>query len=112
MKIAVDGERLLGDLAELARHGRAPGGGWTRPALSPADAAARRYVAERGRALGLAVAHDEVGNLRMRRAGSDAAAAPVLTGSHLDTVPSGGYLDGPLGLEGALGGVGARGARR
>ncbi len=107
MRLRVDGERLLGDLAELARHGRAPGGGWTRPALSPADAAARRYVIERGRALGLAIAHDEVGNLRMRRAGGDAQAAAVLTGSHLDTVPSGGYLDGPLGVAGALAAVAA-----
>src|SRR5262245_41241017 len=107
MRLAVDGDRLLADLAELARHGRASGGGWTRPALSPADAAARRYVAERGRALGLAVAHDEVGNLRMRRAGADARAPVVMTGSHLDTVPSGGYLDGPLGVVGALAAVAA-----
>src|SRR3989442_327722 len=98
-KLTVDGQRLLQDLAELAQHGRTPGGaGWTRPALTEADARARRLVKDRLLALGLAVRHDEVGNLRARREGRQRDAAPVMTGSHLDSVPSGGYLDGPLGV--------------
>jgi allantoate deiminase len=107
MGLAVDGDALVADLAALAAHGRAPGGGWTRAALSPADAAARRLVAERCAALGLEIAHDEVGNLHARRPGSDRAAAPVWTGSHLDSVPSGGYLDGPLGVCGAVAAIAA-----
>jgi hydantoinase/carbamoylase family amidase len=102
MELRVDGERLIADLSELAQHGRSPQGGWTRPALTVADAAARRHVIARAREIGLGVAHDQVGNLRLLRAGSDPQAAPVMTGSHLDSVPSGGYLDGPLGVAGAI----------
>jgi allantoate deiminase len=102
--LSVDGARLLADLAELARHGRSDAG-WTRPALTPSDAAARRYLIGRMEAAGLSVRHDEVGNLRARRPGRDAGAAAVLTGSHLDSVPSGGHLDGPLGVVGALAAV-------
>ncbi|MSP60731.1 MAG: Zn-dependent hydrolase [Myxococcales bacterium] len=101
-ELRVDGDSLMKLLSELAAHGRSPSGGWTRPALSEADAAARRIVIARLAALGLEIRHDEVGNLRARRPGSDGAAAPVWTGSHLDSVPSGGYLDGPLGVAGAV----------
>jgi allantoate deiminase len=59
------------------------------------------------RAAGLEVRHDEVGNLRGRRRARDGAAwdsrePVVMTGSHLDSVPSGGKLDGPLGVAGAV----------
>lgn len=110
MTFTVDGEQLLLDLARLSEHGRASsGGGWTRPALSESDARARRIVADRLAALGLSIRHDEVGNLRARRAGRDPNAAPVMTGSHLDSVPSGGYLDGPLGVAGAVAAIEALG---
>ncbi|HKA92066.1 MAG TPA: Zn-dependent hydrolase [Haliangiales bacterium] len=95
------GERLARDLERLATFGRDPDGGWTRPALSPADAQARAYVREEMLAMGLAVVHDEVGNLIGRRRGARDD-APVVTGSHLDTVPRGGRFDGPLGVAGAL----------
>src|SRR5262249_59313858 len=95
------GERLARDLERLAAFGRDPDGGWTRPALSPADAQARAYIREEMLAMGLAVAHDEVGNLIGRRRGARDD-APVVTGSHLDTVPRGGRFDGPLGVAGAL----------
>jgi allantoate deiminase len=101
MKLTVDGDRLLGDLAALAEHGR-DARGWTRPALTEADAGARRYMIDRMWEAGLAVRHDQVGNVRARRSGRDPAAPAVLTGSHLDSVPSGGHLDGPLGVAGAL----------
>jgi hydantoinase/carbamoylase family amidase len=104
MKLVVDGERLVRDLEELAQFGRSEGGGWTRPALSEADAAARRIVAERFRKMGMEVRHDEVGNLRARRKGRSDGPV-VMTGSHLDSVPSGGYLDGPLGVMGAVAAV-------
>jgi hydantoinase/carbamoylase family amidase len=95
------GERLARDLERLAAFGRDPSGGWTRPALSEADAQARGYVREEMRAMGLAVVHDEVGNLIGRRRGARDE-APVVTGSHLDSVPRGGRFDGPLGVAGAL----------
>ena len=95
------GERLARDLERLAAFGRDPEGGWTRPALSLADAQARAYVRAEMLAMGLAVGHDEVGNLIGRRRGARDD-APVVTGSHLDTVPRGGRFDGPLGVAGAL----------
>jgi allantoate deiminase len=100
MKLAVDVARLAADLEALSRIGRDPEGGITRRALSPEDAAARRVVIERLCALGLDVRHDEVGNVRARWGSWDAPA--VMTGSHLDTVPRGGHLDGPLGVVGAV----------
>ena len=103
--LVLDGDRIVSDLAALAEHGRSPSGGWTRQALSPSDAAARRIVIERARAMGLEVRRDEVGNLHARLVGREPELAPVLTGSHLDSVPSGGRLDGPLGVVGALAAV-------
>ncbi len=102
MKLTIDAQQLVADLDHLGQLGLGPDGGITRKALSVEDAEARRYVATRLAAAGLTIAHDEVGNLRARRAGTDASAAPVLTGSHLDSVPSGGRFDGPLGVVGAL----------
>jgi allantoate deiminase len=102
MKLAVDGYALARDLAALAELGLDPRGGLTRVALSPADARARAYVRREMQTLGLTIAHDEVGNLIGRRAGSEAGAAAVTTGSHLDTVPQGGRYDGPYGVLGGL----------
>jgi allantoate deiminase len=97
---------LLADLEHLGRIGLGEDGGITRKALSREDAEARAYVAGRMRAAGLEVRHDEVGNLRGRRRARDGATwnarSVVMTGSHLDSVPSGGKLDGPLGVVGAV----------
>ncbi len=102
--LEIDREQLLADLEALSLIGRGPDGGITRKALSPEDRDARRYVADRMRAAGLNVTHDQVGNLRGRRAGRSSGPA-VMTGSHLDSVPSGGKLDGPLGVVGAIAAV-------
>jgi hydantoinase/carbamoylase family amidase len=101
-RLPVRGERLARDLAALGEIGRDPAGGMTRLALGESDAAARALVRREMEAIGLAVAHDEVGNLFGRRPGSDEGAAIVMTGSHLDTVPRGGRYDGPLGVAGAV----------
>jgi allantoate deiminase len=101
MTLTIDRERLLADLDALAQMGRAPDGGITRRALSREDADARAYVAARMKAAGMEVRHDEVGNLRaLRRGRTDGPS--VMTGSHLDSVPAGGRLDGPLGVVGAV----------
>ncbi|MGZ3408543.1 MAG: M20/M25/M40 family metallo-hydrolase, partial [Polyangia bacterium] len=107
MSVRVDEARLLADLEHLGRIGLGSDGGITRKALSREDAEARAYVAGRMRAAGLDVRHDEVGNLRGRRRARDGATwesrePAVMTGSHLDSVPSGGKLDGPLGVVGAV----------
>jgi allantoate deiminase len=98
--LSIDAQRLSADLDALSAIGRDPAGGITRRALSPEDAAARRYVRERLTALGVDVRHDEVGNLRARLGAWDQPC--VMTGSHLDSVPRGGRLDGPLGVVGAI----------
>ncbi len=100
--LAVNGARLNGDLTALAAFGRNPQGGVTRLAYTEPDLQARRYVMDRMREAGLAVRTDRAGNLFGRRAGTDAAARPIVFGSHVDSVPEGGNYDGNVGVIGAV----------
>jgi allantoate deiminase len=87
-------------LDELARIGGGPDAGVTRIAWSPELFEAYAWVGDRLRELGLDVEIDAAGNLLASwHAGSG---SPIVVGSHLDTVPSGGRLDGALGVVGAL----------
>lgn len=87
-------------VARLARIGECDGGGVRRVAWSAELFAAYDFVGEQMRALGLEVSIDPAGNLIGRwNAGSG---APVVVGSHLDTVPSGGAFDGALGVVSAV----------
>jgi len=97
----VDGDRLLRDLAELAKIGRDPAGGLSRTAFSPADARAREWYASRCAEAGLAVELDGIGNM-VANAPGDGDTPAVWSGSHLDTVPQGGAFDGALGAVAAL----------
>jgi hydantoinase/carbamoylase family amidase len=91
---------VAASLDRLARIGGDPGGGVTRVAWSPELFAAYDWVSERLRAVGLETEVDPAGNLIGRwEAGSGKA---VLVGSHLDTVPRGGRLDGALGVVAAV----------
>lgn len=85
-------------LMTLARLGAIPGDGVNRPCLSPLDRAARRQVIAWAREIGAEVSIDDAANLFIRRAGSDPDAAPVLTGSHMDSQPEGGRFDGIYGV--------------
>jgi N-carbamoyl-L-amino-acid hydrolase len=92
--------RLRSRIETLARFGALPGGGVTRSAWSPPHEEARAWILKEMRAAGLATWVDPAGNVF---GGLDATAfrpeAPVvLTGSHMDTVPEGGILDGALGV--------------
>jgi N-carbamoyl-L-amino-acid hydrolase len=100
--LAVDGERLLSRLAELAKIGARDDGACCRLALTDEDRAGRDWVAQRMRELGLQVQIDAIGNMFGVRAGRDSSLAPVMTGSHIDTVRSGGAYDGNLGVLGGL----------
>ncbi|MCZ6597290.1 MAG: M20 family metallo-hydrolase [Planctomycetota bacterium] len=95
---AVRRDRLWQRHADMARIGATPRGGVNRQALTPEDARARRLLCDRAAERGFAVATDDVGNLFVRRPGSDPEARPVLTGSHLDTQPTGGRFDGAYGV--------------
>jgi N-carbamoyl-L-amino-acid hydrolase len=93
----VNQDRLLESIDTLATFGARDDGGVDRPALGERDIEARRFLIERARALGCGVHVDACANLFFRREG-DAALAPVMTGSHIDTQPTGGKLDGCYGV--------------
>jgi beta-ureidopropionase / N-carbamoyl-L-amino-acid hydrolase len=95
---AVDEGRLWGRLMALGQIGGTPKGGVNRQALSKEDAEARRRMVAWARDLGLSASGDDAGNLFLRLEGSDPAAAPVMTGSHLDSQPTGGKFDGAYGV--------------
>ncbi|MDB5374516.1 MAG: Zn-dependent hydrolase, partial [Belnapia sp.] len=98
MNLPLSPDRLWDSLMAMAAIGATPEGGNNRPALSALDGQARALLAEWGRAIGLAVTTDRLGNMALRREGRDPARQPVLVGSHLDTQPTGGKFDGPYGV--------------
>lgn len=96
--LRVDGGRLWASLMDLARIGATPKGGVRRLALTDLDRQGRDLVVGWMRETGSRVEIDGVGNVFATRAGRDPAAAVVLTGSHIDTQPSGGKFDGNYGV--------------
>jgi N-carbamoyl-L-amino-acid hydrolase len=99
---AVDEARQWDRLMQMAAIGPITGSdgepGVNRACLTPLDREARRLLISWAEGLGLAVSVDEIGNLFLRHEGTDATAAPVLTGSHMDTQPNGGRFDGIWGV--------------
>jgi beta-ureidopropionase / N-carbamoyl-L-amino-acid hydrolase len=94
----IDGKRLLADLEALAAVGDTGDGGNCRLALTDEDAGGRELVVGWMRALGLDVRVDRIGNVVATRPGIDDDLDPVMTGSHIDTVRTGGRYDGTLGV--------------
>ena len=92
--IRIDGRRLLADMRTLAEFGKV-GTGVNRPAFSAADMEARAWLLERMTDAGLDANIDGVGNVFGR---SRANGPGVLIGSHSDSVPCGGWLDGAMGV--------------
>lgn len=91
-------ERFLADLHVLRGFGASGvGKGVVRPAYSAADVAAREWLAARFEEAGLRVAVDAMGNLFGLAEGPS-----ILVGSHSDSQPEGGWLDGALGVMAAL----------
>ncbi len=105
-RLSIDAARLQKSLEELSVFGRPPGGsfadGVSRVAYSDADIAGRNYAMSKMREAGLDVRVDSAGNIIGRRAGRDPHAKPILFGSHIDSVPSGGNFDGDLGSMAAI----------
>jgi len=100
--IVVNGDRLSRHIAELSQFGRNDFGGVSRVAYSDFDKQGRAYAQQLMRAAGLTVTVDAAGNIWGRRGGSNAAARPIVFGSHIDSVPEGGNFDGPVGSLGAI----------
>ena len=101
-QLRVNGERIMSHLNGLAEFGKNPQGGASRVAYSDADKQGREYVLGLMRDAKLDVSVDAAGNLIGRRAGSASGLAPLLIGSHIDTVPEGGNYDGVVGSLGAI----------
>lgn len=99
---AVDGDRLLSRLSELAEVGADAAGGVTRIAFSELEVQANELVCGWLRELDLTLARDPFGNLFASTDGNAAVGKPWLAGSHIDTVPNGGKLDGALGVVAAV----------
>nr|WP_052170291.1 Zn-dependent hydrolase [Massilia sp. JS1662] len=96
--LRINGTRLWNSLMELARIGATEKGGVKRLALTDLDRQGRDLVVQWAKAEGLAVTVDKIGNVFMRREGSNPGLPPVVTGSHIDTQPTGGKFDGNYGV--------------
>ena len=96
-KLQINGERLNQRIAQLAEIGAIDGGGCARLALSDADKAGRDLVCKLMRELNLDIKIDAVGNVVGTRPGRQSGPA-VMTGSHIDTVRTGGRYDGNYGV--------------
>jgi beta-ureidopropionase / N-carbamoyl-L-amino-acid hydrolase len=91
-------------LAEIADVGRdVERGGYSRHVFEPAELELRAWFTRRAQALGLVVEPDRNGNIWAHW--GERGPGTVATGSHLDSVPGGGALDGPLGLASGLSAV-------
>lgn len=93
----IDRTRLERSIDELGRIGGTPRGGLNRLALTEEDRRARDWMVARMREAGLRVSVDRMGNIFGERPGAEPL-PPVLVGSHLDSVPTGGRYDGQLGV--------------
>jgi N-carbamoyl-L-amino-acid hydrolase len=97
-QLRINGERLWSSLMELAKIGATEKGGVKRLALTELDRQGRDLVVGWGREAGLSVTVDQIGNVFMRREGRNPALPPIVTGSHIDTQPTGGKFDGNYGV--------------
>ncbi|MDH0772690.1 MULTISPECIES: Zn-dependent hydrolase [Delftia] len=97
-QLRVNGSRLWDSLMELARIGATPKGGVCRLTLTDLDRQGRDLVTRWAREAGMTVTIDKIGNGFMRRPGRDNSLPPIMTGSHIDTQPTGGKFDGNYGV--------------
>ena len=96
--LRINGARLWTSLMELAQIGATPKGGVCRLTLTDLDKQGRDLVTRWARAAGMTVTIDQIGNGFMRRAGRNNNLPPIMTGSHIDTQPTGGKFDGNYGV--------------
>jgi N-carbamoyl-L-amino-acid hydrolase len=98
MTPTINADCLWQSVMAIAEIGPTPEGGSCRLALSPEDEAARRRLLQWCCDLGLHFEQDAIGNMFLRREGTESEAGAVAFGSHLDTVPTGGRFDGIFGV--------------
>ena len=97
-QLRVNGPRLWDALMELAQIGATPKGGVCRLTLTDLDKQGRDLVTRWAREAGMTVTIDKIGNGFMRRPGRNNSLPPIMTGSHIDTQPTGGKFDGNYGV--------------
>jgi len=96
--LRINAQRLWQALIDLAQIGATAKGGVCRLALSDLDRQGRDLVTQWGREAGMTVTLDQIGNVFMRRPGRNPDLPPIMTGSHIDTQPTGGKFDGNYGV--------------
>ena len=96
--ITINGERLWDSLMQMAKIGATAKGGVCRLALTDLDREGRDLFVSWCEDAGCTVTIDKMGNIFARRPGTDNSLPPVVTGSHLDTQPTGGRFDGIYGV--------------
>jgi beta-ureidopropionase / N-carbamoyl-L-amino-acid hydrolase len=96
--LRIDGQRLWNSLMEMAKIGATKKGGVCRLALTDLDKQSRDLFVDWCEQAGCRVSIDPVGNIFARRPGRDNGLPPVVTGSHLDSQPTGGKFDGAYGV--------------
>ncbi|WP_296445153.1 Zn-dependent hydrolase [Rhodoferax sp. UBA5149] len=96
--LRINGDRLWASLMALAKIGATPKGGVCRLTLTDLDKQGRDLVLGWARAAGMTVTIDKIGNGFMCRAGHNNSLPPIVTGSHIDTQPTGGKFDGNYGV--------------
>ena len=100
--IRVNEERLWESLMELAKIGATEKGGVCRLALTDLDKQGRDLFVRWCKEAGCTITVDKMGNIFARRPGKDNSLPPIVTGSHLDTQPTGGKFDGCYGVMAGL----------
>jgi beta-ureidopropionase / N-carbamoyl-L-amino-acid hydrolase len=94
----INANRLWASLMEMAKIGATPKGGVCRLALTDLDKQARDLFVHWCREANCSIRIDQIGNIFARRLGRNNHLAPVVTGSHLDSQPTGGRFDGVYGV--------------
>jgi ureidoglycolate amidohydrolase len=102
VNLMIDQDRILSEIEALARISDAEPPAVTRIVFTPTDLEARAWLRARCLEASLAVRQDAIGNMFARWAGTDEAAPPVATGSHIDAIPNAGKYDGVVGVLGGL----------
>jgi beta-ureidopropionase / N-carbamoyl-L-amino-acid hydrolase len=96
--VRINGQRLWDSLMEMAQIGATAKGGVCRLALTDLDRQSRDLFVRWAQEAGCSITVDRMGNIFARRPGKDDSLAPVMTGSHLDSQPTGGKFDGAYGV--------------
>lgn len=96
--LRIDGNRLWNSLMQMAAIGATEKGGCNRQALTDLDRQGRDLFVRWCEEAGCEINIDQMGNIFARRPGTNPGAPAVITGSHLDTQPTGGKFDGVYGV--------------